>query len=31
MGGERWDGRELMVGWARAEVYKPIVRCAAPT
>jgi uncharacterized protein YcbX len=25
-----WEGRELMVGWARAQVYKPIVRCAAP-
>ena len=24
-----WAGRELMVGWARAEVFKPIVRCAA--
>ena len=24
-----WEGRELMVGWARAKVYKPIVRCAA--
>jgi uncharacterized protein YcbX len=24
-----WSGRELMVGWARAKVFKPIVRCAA--
>lgn len=24
-----WAGRELMVGWARARVFKPIVRCAA--
>jgi len=24
-----WTGRELMVGWARAKVFKPIVRCAA--
>jgi uncharacterized protein YcbX len=24
-----WSGRELMVGWARATVFKPIVRCAA--
>jgi len=24
-----WVGRELMVGWARAKVFKPIVRCAA--
>jgi len=24
-----WSGRELMVGWARAMVFKPIVRCAA--
>ncbi|MDZ4375006.1 MAG: MOSC domain-containing protein [Phenylobacterium sp.] len=24
-----WAGRELMVGWARSKVYKPIVRCAA--
>ena len=23
-----WQGRELMVGWARATVFKPIVRCA---
>lgn len=23
-----WEGRELMVGWARAKVFKPIVRCA---
>jgi uncharacterized protein YcbX len=24
-----WTGRRLMLGWARAEVFKPIVRCAA--
>jgi hypothetical protein len=24
-----WAGRELMLGWARAKVFKPIVRCAA--
>lgn len=24
-----WTGRDLMVGWARAKVFKPIVRCAA--
>ncbi|MBJ7412715.1 MAG: MOSC N-terminal beta barrel domain-containing protein [Phenylobacterium sp.] len=24
-----WSGRELMVGWGRAKVFKPIVRCAA--
>jgi uncharacterized protein YcbX len=24
-----WEGKALMVGWARAEVFKPIVRCAA--
>lgn len=24
-----WEGRELMLGWARAKVFKPIVRCAA--
>ena len=24
-----WAGRDLMVGWARATVFKPIVRCAA--
>ena len=24
-----WPDRELMVGWARAKVFKPIVRCAA--
>ncbi|HEX7887690.1 MAG TPA: MOSC N-terminal beta barrel domain-containing protein [Phenylobacterium sp.] len=24
-----WTGRELMVGWGRAKVFKPIVRCAA--
>jgi uncharacterized protein YcbX len=25
-----WTGREMMLGWAKAEVFKPIVRCAAP-
>ena len=25
-----WTGRRLMLGWAQAEVFKPIVRCAAP-
>ena len=25
-----WSGRRMMLGWAAAEVYKPIVRCAAP-
>lgn len=24
-----WTGRELMLGWAQARVFKPIVRCAA--
>ena len=24
-----WTDRELMVGWARTKVFKPIVRCAA--
>ncbi len=24
-----WAGRRLMMGWARADVFKPIVRCAA--
>jgi len=24
-----WTGRSLMVGWAQAEVFKPIVRCVA--
>lgn len=24
-----WEGRELMVGWGKAKVFKPIVRCAA--
>jgi uncharacterized protein YcbX len=24
-----WAGRRLMLGWAQAEVFKPIVRCAA--
>lgn len=26
---QTWEGKELMVGWARANVYKSIVRCAA--
>jgi uncharacterized protein YcbX len=25
-----WTGREMMLGWAKAEFFKPIVRCAAP-
>ncbi len=25
-----WAGKRLLMGWAEAEVYKPIVRCAAP-
>jgi uncharacterized protein YcbX len=25
----QWTGRRLMLGWAQAEVFKPIVRCAA--
>ena len=25
----RWTGQKLMLGWATAEVFKPIVRCAA--
>ena len=25
-----WSGRRMMLGWAAAQVYKPIVRCAAP-
>jgi len=25
-----WAGRRLMLGWAEAKVFKPIVRCAAP-
>jgi uncharacterized protein YcbX len=25
-----WTGRKLMLGWGQAEVFKPIVRCAAP-
>jgi uncharacterized protein len=25
----RWTGKSLMLGWARAEVFKSIVRCAA--
>jgi uncharacterized protein len=25
-----WTGRRVMLGWAEAEVFKPIVRCAAP-
>jgi uncharacterized protein YcbX len=24
-----WTGRDLMAGWAKANVFKPIVRCAA--
>lgn len=24
-----WEGRRLMLGWAQAQVFKPIVRCAA--
>lgn len=24
-----WAGRELLIGWAKAQVFKPIVRCAA--
>jgi uncharacterized protein YcbX len=24
-----WAGKRLMLGWAQAEVFKPIVRCAA--
>lgn len=24
-----WTGKPMLVGWARAEVFKPIVRCAA--
>ncbi len=24
-----WTGRDLMLGWAKAKVFKPIVRCAA--
>ncbi|MDB5426542.1 MAG: hypothetical protein JWR43_517, partial [Phenylobacterium sp.] len=24
-----WTGKRLMAGWAQAEVFKPIVRCAA--
>jgi uncharacterized protein YcbX len=24
-----WEGRKLMLGWAEAEVFKPIVRCVA--
>lgn len=24
-----WEGRDLMLGWARARVFKPIVHCAA--
>lgn len=24
-----WTGKRLMLGWAQAEVFKPIVRCAA--
>ena len=25
-----WTGKDMMLGWARARVFKPIVRCAAP-
>lgn len=25
----RWAGKDMLVGWARARVFKPIVRCAA--
>ena len=25
-----WQGRQLMLGWAQAKVFKPIVRCTAP-
>jgi len=25
-----WTGKSMMLGWAKAEVFKPIVRCAAP-
>jgi len=25
----QWTGKRLMLGWAQAEVFKPIVRCAA--
>jgi uncharacterized protein YcbX len=25
-----WTGEAMMLGWARAEVFKPIVRCTAP-
>jgi len=25
-----WTGREMMVGWAKAQVFKSIVRCTAP-
>lgn len=25
-----WTGQRLMLGWATADVFKPIVRCAAP-
>ncbi len=24
-----WTGKPMMLGWARAEVFKPVVRCAA--
>ena len=26
---QTWEGKDLMVGWARTTVFKPIVRCAA--
>jgi uncharacterized protein YcbX len=25
-----WTGKDMMLGWARVQVFKPIVRCAAP-
>ena len=25
----QWPGKEMLVGWAKARVYKPITRCAA--
>jgi uncharacterized protein YcbX len=25
-----WSGQEMLLGWAKAKVFKPIVRCAAP-
>ncbi|MDP3489678.1 MAG: MOSC domain-containing protein [Phenylobacterium sp.] len=26
----QWAGAAMMIGWAQAQVFKPIVRCAAP-